>query len=245
MAKRSFKFNKLVRDKIPELIQSQNCTLHAKILGKKALLDALKNKLVEEAQEVAQTNSIDDLKEEMADILEVVHKIMSEQNLDFKEIEKIRSNKNSQRGGFEQNTFISFIEIDESNPAIKYYAERSMQYPEIPSHTPEFWQYIEKLVTESEIVIDRPKNTAHPKYGNFIYPVDYGFLKGTKASDNNEIDIWVGSAKNNKINGILCTVDPVKKDTETKIIYSCTKQEISLIYDKMNEVLRAIYIPKP
>ena len=106
-----------------------------------------------------------------------------------------------------------------------------------------FWRMLNTLLERSEIVIERPKNSAHPKYPDFIYPVDYGFLQGTSASDGNEIDIWVGTSANKEINGILCTADPIKRDIETKIVYACTDHEISLIYKKMNEVLKAIYIP--
>jgi len=37
----------------------------------------------------------------------------------------------------------------------------------------EFWNAVDELVNNSEIVIDRPKGTAHPKYPNLIYEVDY------------------------------------------------------------------------
>ena len=43
-----------------------------------------------------------------------------------------------------------------------------------------FWQMLENLVAQSEIVIDRAKGTPHPKFPSFIYPLDYGFLKGVK-----------------------------------------------------------------
>lgn len=109
----------------------------------------------------------------------------------------------------------------------------------------EFWPSLTKLVAENEIVIERPRNTAHPRYSDFIYPIDYGCLKGTSSSDGNEVDIWVGTAECKQINGILCTVDPVKKDVETKIIYACTEDEIAAIYATMNRVLRALYIEKP
>ncbi len=41
----------------------------------------------------------------------------------------------------------------------------------------EFWDTLDKLVQQSEIVIDRPKGTAHPKYPKFIYKVDYGYYQ--------------------------------------------------------------------
>ena len=108
----------------------------------------------------------------------------------------------------------------------------------------EFWQELANLMKHSTIIIDRPKNSAHPRYPSFIYPVDYGYLKDTSASDGNEIDIWVGTAAKKEINGILCTVDPIKKDIETKIIFACTEDELGLIYKTMNIVLKAIYIAK-
>jgi inorganic pyrophosphatase len=46
-----------------------------------------------------------------------------------------------------------------------------------------FWQALEKLVTESELVINRPKGSRHPRYPGLEYPLDYGYLKGTKAMD--------------------------------------------------------------
>lgn len=60
-------------------------------------------------------------------------------------------------------------------------------------NTTEFWKALDKLVVRSEIVIDRPKGTAHPKYPDFIYKVDYGYLKDTSSMDGAGIDVWVGS----------------------------------------------------
>lgn len=45
----------------------------------------------------------------------------------------------------------------------------------------EFWNAVDELVNSSEIVIDRPKGTSHPKYPDFIYRVDYGYLKDTSS----------------------------------------------------------------
>ncbi len=45
---------------------------------------------------------------------------------------------------------------------------------------PDFWTALDQLVSDSEIVIDRPKGSAHPKYPDFIYKVDYGYLNNTR-----------------------------------------------------------------
>lgn len=90
------------------------------------------------------------------------------------------------------------------------------------------------MVTNSEIVIDRPKGTAHPKYPNFIYRVDYGYLKDTKSMDSSGIDVWVGSGEK-KIDAIMCIVDLMKKDSEIKILIGCTEDEKQIIYQTHNE----------
>ena len=43
----------------------------------------------------------------------------------------------------------------------------------------EFWMALDELVAQSEIVIDRPKGSVHPRFPNFKYHVDYGYLKNT------------------------------------------------------------------
>ncbi len=59
----------------------------------------------------------------------------------------------------------------------------------------EFWSSLDKLVDDSEIVIDRPKGSSHPKYPNFIYRLNYGYLKNTASMDGAGIDVWVGSGE--------------------------------------------------
>ena len=50
--------------------------------------------------------------------------------------------------------------------------------------TPErFWTHLDSLLTSSELVIDRPKGHAHPRYPSDIYLLDYGFLKNTSGGD--------------------------------------------------------------
>jgi inorganic pyrophosphatase len=74
-----------------------------------------------------------------------------------------------------------------------------------------FWEYLEKIVNENGIIIDRPKGTRHPKYNNMIYVVDYGYIKNTKSMDNSGIDIFAGSDDNKKIDAIICIIDLLKK----------------------------------
>ena len=98
----------------------------------------------------------------------------------------------------------------------------------------DFWKALDELVSNSEIVIDRPRGSAHPRFPNFIYKVDYGYLKDTTSMDGTGIDIWVGSG-DKKIDAIMCIVDLVKKDSEIKILIGCTEEEKLEVYKTHNE----------
>ena len=58
-----------------------------------------------------------------------------------------------------------------------------------------FWKALDELVSNSEIVIDRPRGSANPRFPNFIYKVDYGYLKNTASMDGAGIDLWVGTGE--------------------------------------------------
>lgn len=98
----------------------------------------------------------------------------------------------------------------------------------------EFWNALDELVENSEIVIDRPKGTTHPKFPNFVYKVDYGYLKETTAMDGGGIDVWIGTGEK-KIDAIMVIVDLMKKDSEIKILIGCTEEEKQIIYQTHNE----------
>ncbi|HNX15366.1 MAG TPA: inorganic pyrophosphatase [Oscillospiraceae bacterium] len=99
----------------------------------------------------------------------------------------------------------------------------------------EFWAALDTLVGQSEIVIDRPKGSAHPRYLDFIYPVDYGYLKNTFSMDGGGIDVWVGTDPARKIDAVMCIVDLMKRDSEIKILIGCNEEEKALVYQTHNE----------
>ena len=98
----------------------------------------------------------------------------------------------------------------------------------------DFWNALDELVSNSEIVIDRPRGSAHPRFPNFIYKVDYGYLKDTASMDGAGIDVWVGSGEK-KIDAIMCIVDLMKRDSEIKILVGCSEEEKLEIYKTHNE----------
>lgn len=82
-----------------------------------------------------------------------------------------------------------------------------------------------KLVQSSKIIIDRPKDSAHPRYPSYMYPLDYGYIEGTKSQDGDGIDVWCGSGDRKSISGILVIFDPIKKDSEIKVLLGCSEIE--------------------
>lgn len=94
-----------------------------------------------------------------------------------------------------------------------------------PPAEEDYWRRLDELVQASEIVIDRPRGSEHPRYPDVVYPLDYGYLAGTTAADGGGIDVWVGSASRQGVTGIISTVDLYKRDAETKILLDCTPDE--------------------
>ena len=97
----------------------------------------------------------------------------------------------------------------------------------------EFWNALDQLVNDSEIVIDRPRGSAHPRFPDFIYRVDYGYLKDTSSMDGGGIDVWVGS-REKTVDAVICIVDLMKKDSEIKILIGCTEEEKMEVYKTHN-----------
>ncbi|MHC5769978.1 MAG: hypothetical protein ACYTXI_31100 [Nostoc sp.] len=88
-----------------------------------------------------------------------------------------------------------------------------------------FWHKLDRLVATSNLKIERPRGTSHPRYPSFIYPLDYGYLQDTQAGDMANIDVWLGSLSAKKVTAIICSVDLEKRDTEIKILLDCTSSE--------------------
>lgn len=98
-------YNKLVRDHIPEIIESSGKVCMTEILTNEAYLKMLDNKLDEELAEYHKDQNI----EELADLLEVILACAIARGYSVDELEKVRAAKAAKRGGFEQKILLKEV----------------------------------------------------------------------------------------------------------------------------------------
>lgn len=100
------KYNKLVRDRIPEIIRSQGRSAKIHIATDTEYNQRLKDKLSEEVTEFLQAIDKKHSTEELADILEVIDAIIDEMRINRVELQKIKTDKQKERGGFTQKIIL-------------------------------------------------------------------------------------------------------------------------------------------
>ncbi len=112
-------FNKLVRDKMVDIYEHdiQNkisaSDYSVRYMSPEETLERLKDKLLEEAQEVFEAYGNEDktaLKEEMADVIEVIDAMLYHNKISLEEVLAIRDKKREKRGGFEKGVFLESID---------------------------------------------------------------------------------------------------------------------------------------
>lgn len=121
-----FKIEKLIRDNLPEIMRAQGVKVHDRVMDHNEFISKLKDKLLEEAEEVKQTTHLDHLTEELADLLEVMKTLCNATGIAEEQIEKIRLQKRKEKGGFDRKIYNHFVDIEESNPAINYFSKKQI-----------------------------------------------------------------------------------------------------------------------
>ena len=102
------KYNKLVRDRIPEIIEASGKTCKTEILNDKEYLRMIDTKLDEELAEYHKDQNI----EELADLMEVIYAAAAARGYTLEELERVRAQKAANRGGFQKK--ILLVEVVES-----------------------------------------------------------------------------------------------------------------------------------
>jgi len=95
-------YGKLVRDKIPDVIERNGSRCDTKVLDREEWLPALIDKLGEEVAEFVASQAL----EELADIVEVIRGILGAQGLTWDDLEEKRRIKVNERGGFDERIWL-------------------------------------------------------------------------------------------------------------------------------------------
>ena len=123
-----FKVGKLIRDRLPAIMRAQGLAVFDRRLDDDEFLEALKEKLLEEAAE-ARDAAPHELAGELADVLEVLRALADAHGLNWDDVEARRLAKRDERGGFEGRVFNAAVEAEDGLPATDYYLARPSQYP--------------------------------------------------------------------------------------------------------------------
>ncbi|WOV86964.1 nucleoside triphosphate pyrophosphohydrolase [Sporosarcina oncorhynchi] len=105
-------YNKLVRDRIPEIIANTGKLYTSRILDESEYITEVNKKMGEELTEYLETTTAEDAIEELADILELIHAAAAHHGSTFEELNKVRVEKAKKRGGFNERIFLVEVEDD-------------------------------------------------------------------------------------------------------------------------------------
>lgn len=102
-------YNKLIRDRIPEIIENDHKTCATRILNDEEYLKCLKSKLLEECNEVINAEG-EDIKKEIADVLEVLEALENTLHIDYQEVLSIKEKKARSNGAFDKKIYLEYVE---------------------------------------------------------------------------------------------------------------------------------------
>ena len=114
MTKKS-EYNKLIRDRIPEIIESEGKSHEIVMLSVQSFRCELKKKLVEEANEAMNSSTKEDLLNELADVFEVSEALMKEYEITDEELIARKREKLRKNGGFEKRLFLVSVTGNEDS----------------------------------------------------------------------------------------------------------------------------------
>lgn len=120
---RKYPFNKLIRSKLPERMIEEGVVVNSQKLEIQEYVAQLKQKIIEEATEVSETKSREELITELADVLEVIYAIAESMDIPLAEIEQARIEKREINGYFKPDNYVHYIKVAHDNHKVIEYLE--------------------------------------------------------------------------------------------------------------------------
>lgn len=128
-----FKFSKLVRDKIVDHQIASGARPSFRKLDAAAHKQALIEKIIEEAKEIAESKP-DEVAAEIADVQQAIDDLKELYGVTDNDVAKAQQAKNDKNGAFKKGMFIDHVEVEEDQKWTRYYRENADRYPEIMSN---------------------------------------------------------------------------------------------------------------
>jgi predicted house-cleaning noncanonical NTP pyrophosphatase (MazG superfamily) len=171
-----YQVNKIVRDKILELMEAEGQMPKYRVLKGKDLQQTLLTKLKEEADEALSVIDDDEkLIIELADIKEAFETFAKARGIDLDLVQKAQTTKRDTKGGFAKGYFLEKLKLESSDHWVQYYGDRPLQYQEIfrassdehgeqfdvPHIEPDLYQHYKGKYYE---VVGVARHTENPEY---------------------------------------------------------------------------------
>ena len=131
-----YHFEKLVRDRLPEIYAGLHQKATTKALSPAQHWAELKRKFAEEVHELPENASDKDaVTNELSDLLRLVKDAATVAGIDFTEVETTDETKTAKKGGFLQGAYVETLELTDDDPWNDYYRKEPQRFPEISAHT--------------------------------------------------------------------------------------------------------------
>jgi predicted house-cleaning noncanonical NTP pyrophosphatase (MazG superfamily) len=125
---KKYKFEKLIRNNLPTRMEAEGITVNSRTLEHADYLLELKKKILEEAKEVSEANSKEELTTELADVMEVIEAIAAANQISLEEITNSKVKKREINGYFLPENYINYIEVAEDNYKVIEYLENKNRH---------------------------------------------------------------------------------------------------------------------
>ncbi|RTK93021.1 MAG: hypothetical protein EKK61_01930 [Rickettsiales bacterium] len=118
-----YQFNKLIRSKLQDRMKKEGVIVNSTHLNHDQYIHQLKNKIIEEAKEVMEAKTLDNLITELADVMEVIYAVAEVYKINILDIEAARVKKRDVNGYFTANDYVNYIDVALDNHQVIEYLE--------------------------------------------------------------------------------------------------------------------------